>query len=728
MKEKYWAHTREEDQAVQPLKDHLTNVAELCGEFAGKFGFKDVGRVLGLLHDVGKYSDEFQNKIQHSLVLKVDHATVGAKFAREYFSDYGNLISDILFGYAIAGHHTGLCDAGSPLDTARDTTYRGRMKRQLPKCDAWSEEIQIPAFDFHQFLEKIIAPLDYKKADLYLSFLTRMLYSCLVDADFLDTENFMRNGSQERGSGESLEVILNKATDNIAKNGWLEPADKKDLNGRRRQILHACISNGRNQKPGFYRLTVPTGGGKTVSSFMFALEHAVKNKMDRIIYVVPYTTIIEQNASVLKELAGEFNVLEHHSSFDFNEKLRKLELAAENWDIPIVVTTNVQFFESFYGNKSSQCRKLHNVVNSVIIFDEVQTLPDAFLLPCLETIKQLTQYYGCSSVFCTATQPSLDHMLGDITPFELCPDVEEQFAAFKRHQFENKGIVSKDYLVDQLSKEHRALCVVNTRADAQNLYRKIEPKSGIYCLSTLMTPRDRKLAIEEIKKRLNDKQRCVVISTSLIEAGVDLDFRNVYRQLAGIDSILQAAGRNNRNGSEDWRDCKVYVFQLEGYSAYGEQARKESVTQVLLEKGRCLEDLQIIDDYFSELYALDADVHDQKGILNLFSDLGKEEFRKAAQRMRMIEEGGVDLIVPDSEIEDLITRLSQGDRLSKDDFRRLQKFIIQIPSWKKDALLKESQITAIKNMENLYQLQDSTRYTHEMGLDLDHEAGEALFF
>lgn len=732
MQEKYWAHYREEDQAVQPLKDHLVNVGELCGKFASKFGFEDVGRVLGLLHDMGKYSDDFQNRIQHSGPI-VDHSTAGAKIAWECFGDRWERFSDILFGYAIAGHHTGLCDAGNMMDVPGDKTYQARMKRKIPKFDAWSKEIQIPEIDVPQFPEEVVTSSKYEVKDLYLSFLTRMLYSCLVDADFLDTENFMRNGTQGRDSGESLAAILKKATEHIITKGWLKPANKDNLNGRRRKILKACINNGRNQRPGFYKLTVPTGGGKTVSSFMFALEHAVKNKMDRIIYVAPYTTIIEQNSGVLKELAGEFNVLEHHSSFDFgeSEELRKMELATENWDIPIVVTTNVRFFESFYGNKSSQCRKLHNVANSVIIFDEVQSLPDEYLLPCLETIKQLTQYYGCSSVFCTATQPSLDQMLGDITPFELCPNVEEQFAAFKRHQFENKGVVTEDDLVDQLSREKQALCVVNTRAIAQRLYRKLGPNSGVYCLSTLMTPKDRKAAIEEISERLDSKvrqKRCVVISTSLIEAGVDLDFQNVYRQLAGIDSILQAAGRCNRGGNEDWEDCKVYVFQLEEPCTRGEQSRKASVAQVLLEKGRSLEDLQIIDDYFSELYALDADSHDHKGILNLFSYPGTEQFREAAQRMTMIEKRGVDLIVPNPEIEDLIAQLRYGGGLSKEDFRHLQKFTIQIPSWETGALLRESQITEVENMANLYQLEDSTRYTSKMGLDLDHEMGEGLFF
>lgn len=721
----YWGHVRPEDGEIQSLEDHLTNVGDLCASFAGKFGFEEIGRVTGCLHDTGKYSREFQNRIQND-GPKVDHATAGAKIARElYQKEWGTLV-DNLIGYCIAGHHTGLCDVGRKIDPRDAGTYLARMKKNVPEYSAWNQESGITVPEIH--CTQQIQELSHRDG-ISLSFLTRMLYSCLVDADYLDTEHFMKNGQVKRISKETLDQILDRATKTIQEKGWLEPSDQESLNGRRSQILQTCIDKAKTEKPGLFRLTVPTGGGKTTSSFMFALEHAVKNGMDRIIYVAPFTTIIEQNAAVLKNFGGEKNVLEHHSSFNFNEseELKPLELAAENWDIPIIVTTNVQFFESFYGSKPSRCRKLHNVANSVLIFDEVHALPSEYLLPCLETILQLTKFYGCTAVFCTATQPSLDQFLGDVTPIELCPNVAEQFEAFKRHEFENLDEISEDDLVTRLSKEYQALCVVNTRKIAQTLYQRLTDEFNgeeIYCLSTLMTPKDRKKTIQEIRDRLNQNEKCIVISTSLIEAGVDLDFQNVYRQLSGIDSILQAAGRDNREGKRDSEECKVYIFSLEGYKVPNSQSLKTSVAEVLLKKGENLEDLQTIEKYFSELYSLEGQ-HDQKEILQLFPK-GREKFRTAESKIKMIENNGKQIIIPDPEIEDLISRMKYG--LSKDDYRNLQSFTVQVPYAEFEKLQKSDDIRAVENLEEVYVLQNSLLYSHSIGLSLGSEMGEAIFF
>lgn len=724
----YWGHVRADDGEIQSLEDHLTKVGDLCASFAGKFGFEEIGRVTGRLHDTGKYSREFQNRIQNG-GPKVDHATAGAAIARELYQKEWGALTDNLIGYCIAGHHTGLCDVGQKIDPQNAGTYLARLKRLKksgPDYSAWSRDggITIPEIHCTQQIQQLS-----KMDGVSLSFLTRMLYSCLVDADYLDTERFMKNGQVKRPSAETLDQILKKATKQIQEKGWLEPADQESLNGRRRQILQACIDKAKTEKPGLFRLTVPTGGGKTTSSFLFALEHAVKNGMDRIIYVAPFTTIIEQNAAVLKSLAGEKNVLEHHSSFDFHEseELKLLELAAENWDIPIIVTTNVQFFESFYGSKPSRCRKLHNVANSVLIFDEVQALPDEYLLPCLETIKQLTEHYGCTAVFCTATQPSLDQFLGDVTPIELCPNVVDQFKAFKRHEFENLDEISEDDLISRLSQENQALCVVNTRKIAQTLYQRLNEGSDeedVYCLSTLITPKDRKKMIQEIRDRLSQNEKCIVISTSLIEAGVDLDFQDVYRQLSGIDSILQAAGRDNREGRRSSEECKVYIFQLEEYQIPNSQRLKASVAEVLLKTGENLEDLQTIEKYFSELYDLEGQ-HDQKEILRLFSK-GREKFRTAESKMRMIENNGKQIIIPDPEIESLIARMKYG--LSKDDYRRLQSFTVQVPYAEFEKLQRAGDVREAENLEELYVLQNSLLYSNKIGLSLESEIGEAIFF
>lgn len=303
-------------------------------------------------------------------------------------------------------------------------------------------------------------------------------------------------------------------------------------------------------------MTVPTGGGKTVSSFMFALEHAIKNNMERIIYVVPYTTIIEQTAQVLRKLAGSGNVLEHHSNFDFKNdgEGMMLKYASENWDIPIVVTTSVQFFESFYANRSSSCRKVHNYAKSVIVFDEAQKIPKNYLSPCLKMMEDLVDYYKCSAVICTATQPALAPYLKEGRKMrEICPDVVEEFDFFKRNTFENIGAISENDLILRLEKEDCAMCIVNTRRIAQKVYYHIKNSHKydyVYHLSTTMHREDRISILKEIRRRLDHQEKCILIATSLVEAGVDLDFDVVYRQLAGVDSIIQAAGRCNREGKK----------------------------------------------------------------------------------------------------------------------------------------------------------------------------------
>ncbi|WP_297567693.1 CRISPR-associated helicase Cas3' [uncultured Faecalibaculum sp.] len=727
--DEYWGHYREEDDTVQGLIEHLENVSGLCGKFAAAFGYEELGKVAGLLHDMGKFSLQFQKRIRGE-GPKVDHSTAGAKIARE---EYGRalgseLITDILLGYSIVSHHSGLCDRGSITDFANAGTYEARMKKKnLPDYGAWKTEVELPELSFPKDVFQKLQSLSETDKGLYLSFLSRMIYSCLVDADFLDTEQFMSNGEIVRNGGDSLVDILHSVKNVIAQRGWLNASDRQSLNGRRREILQTCMKKGKSTDRGAFRLTVPTGGGKTVSSLMFALEHAVKNGMDRIIYVAPFTTIIEQNAQVIRELAGDQNVLEHHASFDFSasEELRNLQLASENWNIPIIITTNVRFFESFYGSKSSQCRRLHNVSNSVVIFDEVQALPNEYLKPCLETIKQLINHYGVSTVFCTATQPSLDRFLDDIMPEEICPDVLGQFEAFKRHTFQMMGKCDVNELGQKLVNEYQALCVVNTRRTAQQIYKQIGENDGVFCLSTLIAPKHRRDILTEIKSRLKRGQKCMVVSTSLVEAGVDLDFQNVYRELAGVDNILQAAGRNNREGKRLWQECKVFIFELEDGKGNGIQSRKASITKALLEQDKNIEDLETIYTYFTEIYSMEGESLDIHDICRMF-DIGQEQFKTASERMRLIEEGGVDIIIPQDEIESLISKADYG--LTREEFRIIENYLVHVPQNELNKLIEHGDVTAVKNIDGLYILQNSSMYSHEIGLLLNQETGEALIF
>lgn len=531
---KYLAHINGEREE-QSLKEHLENTAALCGKFAEHFGAYDWGYCCGLLHDIGKYSQKFQERIRGS-EIKVDHATAGAKLCWDQKGMYSFL------SYCIAGHHAGLPDTGGESDTGSRGSMMGRTKKKIEDYRAYATEINVPILHTPPF-----QPVKKENLDFFFSMFIRMLYSCLVNADFLDTEFFMNGRKTIRDSGESIGVLCEKLERYIS--NWLANEEINTINGRRTEILKHCLESGKKEQ-GLFRLTVPTGGGKTIASLAFALRHAKEHHMDRVIYVIPYTSIIEQNAKVFSDILGAENVLENHCNVDYesSEELKPMQLAAENWDKPVIVTTNVQFFESLFSNKSSKCRKLHNIANSVVVFDEAQMLPNDYLKPCIAAIEQLLRYYRSTIVLCTATQPALKGILAeDITATELCPRMEEQFRFFKRVSLKNLGKISEDELIRKLKTQQQALCILNTKKWAQKIYQKIK-EDGVYHLSTSMYPVHRKRVLNEIRKRLKNGQKCVVISTSLVEAGVDLDFHTVYRQLAGVDSIIQAAGRCNREG------------------------------------------------------------------------------------------------------------------------------------------------------------------------------------
>ena len=454
----YIAH--KDGERVQTVKEHLEGTAERAGNFAEKFGKREWGYCCGMLHDIGKYSKEFQKKIQENTNDKVDHATAGAQVCKELGGYYP------ILSYCIAGHHAGLPDYGN---TAISSSLCGRWKKKICDYQDYKDEVEIPDLDTEPITFK-----EDRNMDFSLGTFIRMLYSCLVDADFLDTESFMKNGDTGRNSGETMVTLQNRLKNHISE--WLKNTDADTINGRRTEILSHCIKEGK-QKEGIFRLTVPTGGGKTVASLAFALEHAVKNHKDRIIYVIPYTSIIEQNAQVFREILGEENVLENHYNVDYesSEEFKPMQLASENWDKPVVVTTNVQFFESLFANKSSKCRKIHNIANSVVIFDEAQMLPMDYLKPCIAMLQELVDSYSVSIVLCTATQPALDSFFSKNELIkELCPRMEEQFLFFKRVNYQNLGRIREDDLFEKLKKENNALCIVNTKKAAQMIYKELQ--------------------------------------------------------------------------------------------------------------------------------------------------------------------------------------------------------------------------------------------------------------
>ncbi|MEW6202981.1 MAG: CRISPR-associated helicase Cas3', partial [bacterium] len=568
MQEEYFAHSLENrpPEEWQRLDEHLRNVANLAKQFAESFGGGDWGYAAGLWHDIGKYSQEFQNMLiksadnNTSVETKIghpDHSTAGAQEANKLIPNgYGKLLS-----YAIAGHHSGLLDGKS-----NEACLNDRLKKHIPDYSACPWGI----LKFHSKIKSfpfVLTKGNNERVAFQLQFYIRMLFSCLVDADFLDTEAFMnKDKSLLRSNYPELSEMKNKLMEALDK--LSSEAPDTLVNKYRKKILQQCISAADNS-PGLFSLTVPTGGGKTLSSLAFAARHAIKYGMKRIIYVIPYTSIIEQNADVFREIFGNDAVLEHHTNVEIKEDDYKSQLAIENWDSPLIVTTNVQFFESLFHNRTSRCRKIHNIANSVVILDEAQMLPVPFLKPCMGVLRELTTSYKTTIILCTATQPALskneEFKSGLENVREIISNPVDLYNQFKRVQIsclsKNQGKTTDAELAKMILEHKQVLCVVNTRRHARELYEKMEDKEGLYHLSALMCPVHRSEIIQEIKLALKNNEKCRVVSTQLIEAGVDIDFPVVFRSFAGIDSIAQSAGRCNREGK--LQAGKVYIFYPE---------------------------------------------------------------------------------------------------------------------------------------------------------------------
>lgn len=724
----YIAHTRNCDGKTQPLLDHLEQTAGLAANFAKAFGGEAYAERAGLLHDIGKYSDAFQKRIRGA-TNRCDHSTAGAREADKLG------LGGRLLAYCIAGHHTGLPNAGSGSDTGIEGTLSARMRAAIPPYAHVFEEL--PQQALAPLARLPIAPIG--KKGFSLSFFVRMLYSCLVDADFLDTERFVKNNAVDRTANydfPAFTLALQTRLAAFSPNGA--------VNQKRAQILADCRRAAQLEQ-GLFTLTVPTGGGKTLSSLAFALEHLQKKRLSRIIYVIPYTAIIEQNAAVFESLLGRENVLQHHSNFDFsddeNRVGNKLKLAAENWDIPLVVTTNVQFFESLYAAKSSRCRKLHNIANSVIILDEAQMLPINYLLPCTRALCELVRNYGCSAVLCSATQPTLDRVLDPtLAPVEICSDAARLHTAFRRTEIVDRGLLETSALARELSGVEQVLCIVNTRKHALAIYDALDRTDSVH-LSALMCPAHRLKVITAIRDRLQKKQTCRVVSTRLIEAGVDVDFPLVYRSMCGLDSIIQSAGRCNREGR--LTDAfgrpvlgRVHIFEPEEeYSRRQPAAFKRpiSVTKELMRRHEDILSPEAVRAYFARLYQLAGDGVDQKSIVSRLEqgfDRKHGElwfnFRDIAEEFKLIENNTRAVIIPyDQNARELIQSLRQSPAL--DVLRALQRYTVSVYEPEFNGLKSIGAIDEIPEKEVFILREDSNLYDACTGLALVHESGNGIY-
>ena len=694
----YYAHSTEKTDKSdwQPLDEHLHNVGKLSEQFAAAFNAGQWGQCAGMLHDAGKACPAFLARLSGQ-AIRVDHAAFGAQTALLRGERLG-----ILLAYAICGHHGGLPDGG-----AQDGQLHYRLRKEMTGVEL------LPGLDC---VEPLAFPfqLPEKWAMFSLAFFTRMLFSCLVDADFLDTEAFCtpeKSALRETWRQDNPDNLRGSLQAYIAEKQAAATPGK--VNEARQRVLTQCIARAKGPQ-GFYSLTVPTGGGKTLSSLSFAVEHAVAHGLARVIYAIPFTSIIEQNAEVFRQALGEANVLEHHCNFhphecdDASGYNKWRGLATENWASPVVVTTNVQLFESLYGNMPSRCRKLHNIAGSVIVLDEAQAIPTEFLHPCLLALRELVKHYRCTVVLCTATQPALDDVnlkrleLPKIN--EIVDDPDLLFSELERVRVEFVGKLTAEELARRLDGHQQSLCVVSTKKQAQQVVALMEGVEGVFHLSTNMYPVHRLRVLGVIRQRLAGGLPCRVVSTSLIEAGVDLDFPVVYRAMAGLDSIAQAAGRCNREGRAD--HGLVYVYEPEELPAMPWLRRRIARGRETLRSfpsGDCLGRAPM-QRYFELLY--DVESLDAKGIVNRMNPrLHKElivPFREIAKDFRLIEDEGVGVIMPglpeeSDEIQKMIEQLRYA-QFPQTVGRKLQRYAVVVRSKVLHRLQREGAVEMVRDV------------------------------
>jgi CRISPR-associated endonuclease/helicase Cas3 len=627
------------------LDQHLNGTADLAAAFGKKFDSEQWGKLLGLGHDTGKSTEKWQKYL--SLVSgydedahlegksgKLDHSAPGAKLVEEIF---GKGIGRVL-SYCIAGHHAGLPD-WYPDEAGAHSSLSNRL------AAADTNEIPASIKEILNIEKKPILPYQFSRDSIDLALWIRLLFSTIVDADFLDTEKYMNmNNAGLRGGYCAMEVLLarfNSYMEDKTKN-----APRTDVNTTRQAVLADC-REAASKKPGIFTLNVPTGGGKTLSSLAFALEHAVKYNFERVIYVIPYTSIIEQNADVFREVLGDNQVVEHHSSIGENENNVKSRLATENWDAPVIVTTSVQFFESLFASKTSRCRKLHNIVRSVVVLDEAQLVPVDYLSPIIEVMRFLSERYHVTFVISTATQPAFEarddfHGFAKGTVHEIVKDVPTLFQSLERIEVRYPSDFQKpdnwSVIAADVKKHNRVLCVVSDRKSCRELH-KLMP-AGTYHLSALMCGQHRSNAIAEIKKQLKQDVPVRVISTQLVEAGVDLDFPVVYRAMAGLDSIAQAAGRCNREGLLQGKG-EVVIFVPPKNTPPGILRKASETTEILLKTGvQNPLHYSNFTTFFSELY-WKANSLDKYEIIKKLTPDATDcaiQFRTAAMKFKIIDD------------------------------------------------------------------------------------------
>jgi CRISPR-associated endonuclease/helicase Cas3 len=727
------------------LAEHLRAVASLASRGAEGFKGSEWAYLAGLWHDLGKYRPRFQHYIRKASGFDADahikgeagkapHSTAGALLACDRFDVAGRV-----FAYLIAGHHAGLYDWNS-----ENSNLEYRLQQQDSRDEfreALAERPPSDILDHGGFTPNLRAvpggPAEEKKIQIGFALWVRMLFSCLVDADFLDTESYMDTSkSTQRGCWANVQDLLDQFDRYMANK--VNTAAATPVNLLRADVLRQCREKA-HDVPGLFSLTVPTGGGKTLSGLAFALEHAKRYDKRRIIYVIPYTSIIEQTTNIFREIFGDA-VIEHHSNAeaDPDKENHRSRLACENWDAPVIVTTNVQFFESLFAAKTSRCRKLHNIVNSVVVLDEAQLLPLDFMQPILDVLNLLVRHYGVTVVLSTATQPALstreyfdakNNMRGLDNVREIMSDPDALYVALERVNVRLPADwntpISWDTLAEEISERDSVLTIVNRRKDARELWQRMP--EGTLHLSALMCGEHRSQTIRQIKGRLQDGIPTRVVSTQLVEAGVDVDFPVVYRALAGLDSIAQAAGRCNREGK--LASGEVVVFIPPKPAPPGQLRKAEDACRSVLHDhtGKPLE-RTLFARYFEKLYhACDLDEHRITELLKVDTQTLAVNFRTAAERFKLIQdEDSAPVIVRycgsdgnDKTVEELLNTLKK-DGPQRWLMRKLQRYTVNIP--RRDVMKLFTQHDIVEILPGLFAQANDMLYHGKLGFIMDGSA------
>ncbi len=664
----YWAHSPNEAGAFHTLADHLRNTAELASRFAEAWKGGEWGHLAGLCHDLGKVSPQFQAYVRSRAARGGDHSSLGACAVPDECD---------LLKFALAGHHAGLQnreDLNSRLKGAEaDATVQEGLARAsefVPELGRWQPS-SIPDF-----------VSDYYEVDLFI----RMLFSALVDADFLDTERHFEPGRQERrGRWKGLQQLWRLFE--RSQRELMATAQATALNSIRSQVYQSCLAAAERPQ-GYFSLTVPTGGGKTLSAMGFALRHALKWDLQRVVVVIPYTSIIEQTADVYRGVFGSDAVLEHHSAIDWREvedsDRERCQLASENWDAPIIVTTSVQFFESLFSHRSARCRKLHNIAGSVVIIDEVQTIPTALLRPTFRMLTSLVKHYSVTVLLSTATQPAYSRLMDETwgaSISEIVEDADALCRRLKRVEYDvgsRAEVTTLDWkqVAGVMTGASQAMAVVNTKADARALYRELSAASRVH-LSTDMCGAHRRQVLSEVRKRLEAGAECHLATTQLVEAGVDIDFPLVLRAIGPLDRIVQAAGRCNREGR--LQAGRVVVFQpREGGMPKGAYRTGADTAVGMFRQGDLdLHNPSTHTEYFRWLYQgvnLDAKQIDRKR--------ERLQFQTVAREYRLIEDNTIAVAVPWDDGEAVLDAIeARTPDVTREDLRALQPYFVNLYEW-----------------------------------------------